>query len=200
MKHFVFIILLAHTAAAQNIFAWEDASGMHFTDDPSSVPVKFRSKAALLKGLDRAPLTETGTAVSRPAAPSADSIQRSREEESLWRQRFIGAQRRIEALQHSIEVLRQTLPPRLNCLGQPAVFGRMAPPLAPSGTVAFAVPNPSFFVPAVQLPCALNEVYDRQQARIAEETVALVEAKKDLEALDRQASLDGIPREWRRGW
>ncbi len=214
MKSVTILVCLSVSASAQSIYTWEDRSGSHFTDDPALIPLKFRTKAQAMKSLGAAPLTETGTSISPAVPQSAEAANKQNQDERDWRSRFVGAMRRIESLKASIESLTRTLPPRVDCVGQPlipvgnvTINGAPSPVLTAPGaqvvtvngvtTVVAGSPLAFGVPPAV---CRVNELHDRQQARIAEETVALAEARNDLESLDREASLRGIPREWRRGW
>lgn len=46
MKRFIVVVLvLSATSALADTYKWEDANGMHFTDNLNSVPKKYRKKA-----------------------------------------------------------------------------------------------------------------------------------------------------------
>lgn len=38
------LLLLINTAFAGDVYSWEDKDGMHFVDDPSKVPAKYRNQ------------------------------------------------------------------------------------------------------------------------------------------------------------
>jgi hypothetical protein len=211
---FLSVYLVGSLTSAQAIYTWEDAHGVHFTDDLSLVPSSKRSQVQALKSLGSAPLTETGAAIAPVAKPTAEAAAKQEADEQRWRERFVKATRRLEGLAASIEALKSTLPPRIECVPQPLVpFGNVvvngSRPSIVAGpgsqvvtangvTSVVTSAAPQFgVVPGV---CRVSEVHERQMARITEEVLALDEARKDFEALDREASLRGIPREWRRGW
>ncbi len=211
---FFSVCVVGSVTSAQAIYTWEDAQGAHYTDDLTLVPTSKRAQVQAVKSLSSAPLTETGTAISPVARPTAEVSAKQEADEQRWRERFVKATRRIEGLSASIEALKSTLPARIECVPQPLVpFGNVVV----NGTRPAIVGGPGSQVVTVNgvtsvvtsaapqfgvAPgvCRVSEVHERQIARITDETLALDEARKDFEALDREASLRGIPREWRRGW
>lgn len=57
MKYIVLVpafLLCAYTIVSAETYKWEDKDGMHFTDNPQSIPPKYRDKAiANARGDDR---------------------------------------------------------------------------------------------------------------------------------------------------
>jgi hypothetical protein len=105
--------------------------------------------------------------------------------EYQWRDRFINAHARLATLRQSQAALQASLPPRIECVPQP---------VPPPGTPA---------VPGLTRPparCQVNALYDQLMVQIAQQGVELKSAEADLEQLERRASMESIPREWRRGW
>ncbi len=201
--------LIAVPAVAQTVYSWEDADGTHYTDDPTQVPKKAKVAAMVVDAAPAAP-RQAVAAAPRPASPPSPS--EAPLDERAWRERFIAANRRITTVKQNIAALEASLPPRTECIAQPLVpVGTVqvgstpgAPITAGPGTQVvtsngITTVNRGVVVsPAAR--CQVNPLHDRLRLQIAQEHVALEDAKLDLEQLDRQASYDAVPREWRRGW
>lgn len=206
MRALALVALVAAPVFAQTVYSWEDANGVHYTDDPSQVPPKFRKGTALL--FDQKPVKTA----AQPALVAQPSRPTNKDDERAWRDRFVGATRRISTLEQTVTALKASLPARTECVAQP---------LVPVGTVRIdnttgapittapgqqvvtqngytVVNGGTVYSPAAN--CQVNREYDRINKEIELKQVELKDAKTDLEQLDRQASYDGIPREWRRGW
>lgn len=168
--------------AAQTVYSWEDAQGVHYTDDPSAVPLKARkvdkttyeatvappkaaAPAELVAKNDEVLMAQPGPVQPAPASSTPGS------QEALWRSRFIGVHRRIAFLRDTISSLESAVPPPTICTY--AYLGR---------------------------GCVANPDHARVRAQIAEHFAQLQDAERELEQLDRDASYQGIPREWRRGF
>lgn len=209
-------LAIATPAPAQILYSWEDRDGVHYTDDGSRVPkdpaVRVERRV-LERAAARAPATEpVETGVSTPfraAEPrpvALDSLRRQAEagepNERDWRDRFIAAHRRIQQLQASLEAMELNPPSQTLCMCVPLAAGAGAsnvhpcvPARLPTGTAVEAPGAVTF-----GLRCGPSPEYERFRLRLAEKKVELGEAKLDLEQLDRRASLESVPREWRRGW
>lgn len=209
--------LVAVPAVAQTVYSWEDADGVHYTDDPSQVPKKTKKVGATTYQVDNRPrATPAATPVATQRSPgltAEPSRPAAKLDERGWRDRFVTATRRITTLEQGIKALQAALPPRTECVPQP---------LIPVGTVQVGqqqgapitttpgqqvVTNNGYttvvngnrvYSPAAR--CQVNAEYDRINREIELKRVELRDAQTDLEQLDRQASYDGVPREWRRGW
>ncbi|MHB8877185.1 MAG: DUF4124 domain-containing protein [Myxococcaceae bacterium] len=182
----VLVILFGSGAAsAQSIYQWTDADGgMHFTDDPGSIPQKYRARSQTLSGPELGVVqVKTGEDAEDPKAVPATapaptpSYSEQREAEQLalerhWRGAFRAAYQKIEQLESSIKA------------GQK----RLDDPAA-SGLMTFnAYTGQQVQSPELEL---LRE-------RVRRSEVDLKHAREDLENLDRDASRHSIPREWRR--
>jgi hypothetical protein len=102
--------------------------------------------------------------------------------EFQWRDAFIAAHRRIETIKESLVALQASLPARTECVPQPVVT-------TPGAVTRRPVAR-----------CQVNKLYDELQVQIGQKRVELTSAEADLEQLDRRASMQSVPREWRRGW
>lgn len=200
--HHVFRLLLflvAAPALAQTVYSWEDEDGVHYTDDPTQVPkkgqvevqtVEIASSPASSKTVEPAQAPAPSRAAPpQPAAPAAN-------DEREWRARFITANRRISTLRQELSALEKTLPPPTRCVTGPVT------PQSPNVVVVPNNPQPpqSPQSPQSQTRCDANPLHELMKVRIEQKKVELRDAEIDLEQLDRQASYDSIPREWRRGW
>jgi len=154
--------------------------------------------------------------VTQAPPPSSNDIERQ------WRDRFIEVNRRIETLEKSYYALERSRPQRMECVGQtlsPMVTNNQidpqtGAPVIPAGTTMYASNSPAVVNgrvgttttlingrPYVAVAnCAVNSEYDRITKEMELTQVQLSDARKDLDQLDRVASQNAIPREWRRGW
>ena len=213
MRALALAALVAAPVFAQTVYTWEDANGVHYTDDPSQVPPKFRKGNALLfdekpRGTVKAQMQTT----AQPGLAAQPSRPANNNDERAWRDRFVSATRRISTLEQTLTALRASLPARTECVAQPLVpvgtvrvDNTTGAPIttAPGQQVitqnGYTVVNGgTVYSPAAN--CQVNREYDRINKEIELKQVELKDAKTDLDQLDRQASYDGIPREWRRGW
>lgn len=198
-------LALAVPAAAQTLYTWEDADGVHYTDDFNQVP---KDKQVETQQLERAPAGARPVAplTVLPAAPpqavkASEPQEVAGRSEREWRERFIEAHRRIRTLEQSIAAARAALPPRTDCfteLANPEVTTVTTRPGTASAAPTTVTVAERRTGPRVR--CRVNAEHDRQVAQLAQQEVALRDAQLDLEQLDRRASYDAVPREWRRGW
>lgn len=178
MRSLTLVALIAVPAFAQTVYEWEDAEGVHYTDDLSQVPKGQKKVEGRV--IDARPAS-TGL-VSKPAPVLVAAAPEAKSNEYAWRDRFISARVRIDTIRQNQAALLASAPPRVECVPQP---------YAPSGT------------PAVTRPverCQLNYLHDQIMVQVAQLGVELKTAEFDLEQLERRASMESIPREWRRGW
>lgn len=162
--------------------------------------------------------TQTAPPSSDPAVPG--------ESESYWRGRFEDAHHQIRTLEDEVAVDAHEIEDnnglmfrgRVRC-GYSPMYGGGVPPT--SGVVLGngGVPGPGYtvtpggqVVPAGQpyggpnvLPMAVNQCwysndpeYERVRHRLAKNRLALEHAREDLADLERKASFESVPREWRR--
>lgn len=211
MRAHLLLALLSLPAAAQTVYSWEDADGVHFTDDLAQVPKEARNLEATQHAAaprQAAPATASVAAPATAAPSRTDTALDERE----WRSRFVTAHRRISTLQQGIQAREASLPPRTECVPQPlvpvgtvVVNGPGAPITTTPGSqvitqngVTTVVNGGRVVSPAAR--CQVNVLHDRIKLQLAEEQVKLKDAQLDLENLERDASYAGVPREWRRGW
>lgn len=191
MRLLSLVAVLAVPAFAQTIYSWEDAAGVHYTDDLSQVPKKAKVDAVEAK-------RSASKAAAAPAAPATRvaTAPAEKSNEYEWRDRFIAAHRRIDTVRKSLAALEATVPPRTECVPQPVLQpGGQPVPLfvnQPVGTVALVDPNRAY--------CQVNPLHDQLKVQIAQQAIELKNAELDLDQLDRRASMESVPREWRRGW
>lgn len=169
----VLVAVIAVPAFAQTVYSWEDADGLHYTDDAAQVPKEKKATGTVFEPRAVPKATPVAVAPFPAAAPETATI------EYQWRDAFIAANRRIDVLRDKIAALQASLPPRTECVPQVGVLGAVAQPVA---------------------RCQVNKLYDQLQVEIGQNKVELSVAQSDLEQLDRRASMVGVPREWRRGW
>ena len=204
MRRALLAALLAGNAFAQTVYTWEDAQGVHYADDLALVPKEVRrpvqgrlsgAKAAAPRRDVASPPTAAAGVAEVPAvavapAPAPEPVL----DEGAWRRRFVDAHRRIQTSKDTLAALTRTLPPRVDCVDQPVTTNApMTTGVAPGGTTVVLQPQPT-------TRCEVNLEHDRMRAAIAVEEVRLADAQRDLEQLERDASLAHVPREWRRGW
>lgn len=168
--------VIAVPAFSQTVYTWEDEDGVHYTDDPSQVPKQQKKVEGVVFEPRAAPKPVSSTVALAPA-PSQPST------EYQWRDAFIAAHRRITTLKESLTALQASLPARTECVPQPQ------PTVAPTTGVLPPVAR-----------CQVNKLHDQLQVQIGQKRVELASAEADLEQLDRRASMQSVPREWRRGW
>ncbi len=212
MRTLFLTALIAVPAVAQTVYSWEDTDGVHYTDDPTQVPKRGKVEAMLVDAAP-SPRSAPRTLAASSPAPVAPEPTSAPLNEREWRERFVSANRRITTLRQSLAALESSLPPRTECIPQPLIpvgtvqVGSVggAPITASPGSqlvtsngVTTLVNGRPVFSPAAR--CQLNPEHDRIQLQIAQKGVELRDAQTDLEQLDRQASYDAVPREWRRGW
>ncbi len=180
MRSLLLVAVIAVPAFSQTVYTWEDEDGVHYTDDPSQVPKKKKVEGVVFEPR-AAPKSAPATVALAPTTSA--STPEARSNEFQWRDAFVAAHRRIEALRESITALQASLPARTECVPQPVVVN--------ANGAAAAQPVAR---------CQVNRLYDQLQVQIGQKRVELATAESELEQLDRRASMVSVPREWRRGW
>lgn len=184
MRHLFLAVLISAPAFAQ-VFSWEDKDGVHYTNDVAAVPKGAKvTKVAedVSDPVQARPSVEVAAAprpASSPPSPANPTVERE------WRDRFIQLHRAIVTKKQELSALEASLPNKVDCVPQP----RVAP--AVNGQVAQQ---------QVVTRCMPNTMHDRIKLQIEQKRVEVKDAENDLEQLDRRASLESVPREWRRGW
>lgn len=190
MRHLLVAVLISAPAFAQ-VFSWEDKDGVHYTNDAAAVPkgakvTKVGEDDARPTVQQPAPVVEVAAAPrpsSSPPSPANPSVERE------WRDRFIQLNRAIATKKQELAALEASLPNKVDCVPQPRV------PVVNPNTNGQVVPQQQ-----VVTRCLPNAMYDRIKLQIEQKRVELRDAEFDLEQLDRRASFEAVPREWRRGW
>lgn len=186
MRCLPLLLLVCLPAMAQDVYRWVDAHGVvHYTNDPKVVPAKEKVEktrgSALTEMGAPAPKVEPRLRQDEPAS----STERS---EVYWRDAFTQAHERIRVLELEISEDRRKVedPSGLPVLGQ---YGCLA-----GG--AWVGPNDQRYQTCRAY--GVNPDFQEAKDRLVREQAALVKAKADLEDLERRASLQSVPREWRR--
>lgn len=215
------------SASAQAVYTWEDADGLHFTDDPAQVPPKAKAKVLTPSAPPGAPgpapqdATPTDPQVSGPPSPEPRAAPTSAADSGP-----------AESVSPTATPVPTVAPPP-TVRPEPAAAGD-SPLDAPLDERAWrarfisatrrvvtlrdratalergrasrvdCVPEPltaaEVSAPGTATRCRSSAAQDRLQARLAEVHGELREAELELEALEREASSVSVPREWRRGW
>lgn len=190
MRHLVLAVLISAPAFAQ-VFSWEDKDGVHYTNDADAVPKGVKAKK--LEGSDFGAPVQPARPVEVAAAPRPESPPLAQPPspanpnvEREWRDRFIQLHRAIATKKQELSALEVSLPNKVECVPQ----ARVGP------VVNGQVPHQQ----QVVTRCQANVMYDRIKLQIEQKRVEVRDAENDLEQLDRRASMDAVPREWRRGW
>jgi len=163
---------VAALAAAEEVYRWTDEQGeVHYTNDRSTIPEKFRKKAEPVKGGELFTVTPSQEGPSRTRAPEASADQgapaQAPDEES-WRRQFREAHQHIADLEKQIAEDRQMLD-----------GGALAPKLT-------------------QGVMKMDPRFGETQERIQKNEQELARAREALDDLERKASQEAVPWDWRR--
>ena len=169
------------TVFAQVVYRWVDADGlMHFTDDPASIPPKYRASASKMAppelGVVHVKEAQAVEPVDSPQVTSpkppepAEAEADPQQVERQWRGAFKALNRRVEELESSLVADRKLL-----------------------ATVA----ERATYNPVTGMYFPTNEG-DQLRERIRKSELELKNAQEELQDLEREASRNSIPREWRR--
>jgi hypothetical protein len=176
--------LLISIPAVAQVFTWEDKDGLHYSNKRSAVPkgakVMKVDQEAHVKPSRGLELSSTPASVEKQFAPRENPYV-----EREWRDRFIQAHRAVVSRKQELSALEASLPNKVDCVPQPR-GGFLSGPAGQQ--------NPP------EVRCVPNEIHDRVRVHIALKRAEVRDAETDLEQLERQATLEAIPREWRRGW
>lgn len=184
----LFIAVLISAPAFAQVYSWEDRSGLHYTTDARAVPrgarVTMLAKVGRADAAHARPPTERAAPPPvAPASPTNPSVERE------WRDQFIQLHRAIATKHQELSALEVSLPNKVDCVAQPLI----ALPEVPQATTTAPLPF-------ANTRCMPNAMYDRIKLKLEQKRVEVSDAENDLVQLDRRASLEGVPREWRRGW
>lgn len=151
--------------AGGGVYRWTDQSGQdHYTDDPTTIPERYRKKATRTEGRELMEVTAEGVRTSASSAGTYSPPVGPNED--AWRERFAALHKQIAALEAQLEKDRALVKNSV-----PQLWGGV--------------------------PRTAPEVAEAQE-RIPTTEQKLAEARAALEELDREASREAVPREWRR--
>jgi hypothetical protein len=195
-------LLLCSAVQAQSVYRWSDAEGnIHYTDDATTIP-----KGATVVATDGSPISEMGApppvtkvaVVTQPAqvaATHATDPSIPSTSEQYWRGQFRAAREKIHKLEddlaadnHKIDTNGFTVSNRYNCNpGNVYTNGGYATPVYPNG-----------YYNNGNCIATIDPEYQRTKDRLVKNKQALERAKEELHELERQASFNAVPNEWRR--
>jgi Domain of unknown function (DUF4124) len=194
------LVLLAAGPPGEEVYTWTDADGSaHYTNDPNTIPQRYRDKARTLDGRPAAsteptppPAAETkpGSPETAPKPPAAKPQERTDEpleesappplsisaaetlDEAGWRKRFVRATERVHRAELALSRDKQQLSRVANEEGYMVVdaYGRT---MTAGRSTALRM-------------------------QMAEDERVLNEAREALQDLERVAAREAIPLEWRR--
>jgi len=185
------LALLISLPAAAQVLSWKDRNGVHYTNDLAAVP-----KGAKVTRVDDGPPARlqpvrpvelaVGNAV--PVSPSNPSVERE------WRDRFIQLHRAIATKKQELSAFQAGLASIGDCATQPWVS-----PVAQGGSGLEGGNGANAQLIQQQVARCLL-LHDGLRLQTEQKRVELADAEHDLEQLDRRATFEAVPREWRRGW
>ncbi len=180
-RYVLLLLSLGSSALAQPIYRWVDEQGVtHYTNDASSVPRGHR--AQVTRGDEISVISARPTQRASASEPSRGTMAEQNAQpqnvgdEQQWRRAFRDAYARIAELQSAIESDR-TL----------ERYGRGVPWRFPSSPI-YGHGRLGWFDPW----------YDEVEQRIRQNEAELRQAREALDDLERYASREAVPREWRR--
>jgi hypothetical protein len=222
------LALVASLAHAQTIYVWVDDEGNeHFTDDRSAIPrgAKVRTTEGehiSSISMERTGASDGGVLFAELAPPSSGP------DEATWRRLFSDAHERIATLRDQIELDRRIVETSAQfypggpvvCVpygayapgapGSPLVAtpGQLAPGVVVNGQVRTPPPRPPrtrtpppppppVYAPGPCYPVYAQE-FENARQRLALNQPALARAEEALADLERRASFEAVPNEWRR--
>ena len=211
------LVALSLPAFAAPVYRWVDAEGTtHYTDNPASIP-----KGAIVFATEGEPISEMGKAPPVPVAKPVVIAEAKAAEaagpavptssEQYWRGQFRTAKEKIKQLEDEIAADRfrtedpSGLPVGLTYSCAPGYF-YVAPAygsqivIGPNGVRAYLgqVGQGGYVNTFNNCIQTINPEHDRAKGRLVANRRALERAKEDLHELERRASFDAVPLEWRR--
>ncbi|MEN9798204.1 MAG: hypothetical protein RL653_1900 [Pseudomonadota bacterium] len=183
------VAAVAPVAGAQEVYTWTDASGTtHFSENPAEAPrgVKVRT----LSGEEVSVLPSGPSPAKKPSPPAPQevpdggTVQRvrvprvdPRAEEQRWREAFRSAHARVLQLEEAVAAgVREV--EEVNGL---PIRGRVQCANMGGSCMGFADPR-----------------WEQARQKLEADRAALVQARAALDELERRASSQSVPREWRR--
>ena len=206
-----FFLLLAVTVSAvgfaQSVYRWQDAHGeIHYTDDPSTIP-----KGATVVATEGEPISEMGAPApvrkiepviaqrDLKAAGNSTDPAVPNSSEQYWRGQFRAAREKIHSLEdelasdkHRIDENGIPVTNRYSCYpgyGNPVGVTNNGVVVGPVNGSPYGAGN---------CIATINPEYQRTKDRIDRNQRAHERAKEELHELERRASFEAVPNEWRR--
>lgn len=198
------VLAVSTSAYAQAVYRWADAEGnVHYTDDASTIP-----KGAAIVATEGEPISEMGAPPlvkkpdpvvaqrdSRPAATSTDPAIPSNSE-LYWRGQFQGAREKIHRIEDEIATDRRKVENNgLPILHQYSCYPGYGNGVVVNNGTSYPVNSATPYGNCIQ---TINPEYQRAKDRIELNRRALERAKEELADLERKASFQAVPNEWRR--
>ncbi|GFO66641.1 hypothetical protein GMLC_02200 [Geomonas limicola] len=168
-------LLTIHSPDAQAAFyTWVDAQGVtHFTDNPDTIPAKYRHRAKEMNIADEpsavkppVPASPSGPSTQTDSVLQAEPASYGGKSAGWWRDSFA-------ALRNRLKTLQDGLPEKQNKLAE--------------------LRRKRIIYTRVQDRVAVNSM----QAEVSADELHIAELQKQLADLDRQATQAGVPSELR---
>ncbi|MBX7098004.1 MAG: DUF4124 domain-containing protein [Myxococcaceae bacterium] len=202
--------LFASAASGQTVFRWEDPDGtVHYSDSMQGVPKGVKVSTTTGADITSVPTPPAPAATAAPAAPPPAQVPAApaapaRAElsgEPYWRAQFKAAIAKVRDLEDEIQIDSKKVD-ELN--GMPLNQQVHCGSVIVNGVTYNGQGTPPGYLPA---PPGFGTgncyVYQdpeiaRAKDRLVRNKKALQRAKEDFDDLDRRASAEAVPREWRR--
>lgn len=204
-------VLLSAAASGQGaVYRWVDAEGVtHYTDVPGSIP-----KGVEVFATEGEPISEMGRAPAVAPPKLAQQEQEKRVEEKrveiqpevpsgserYWRGEFRAAREKISGLEDAIAADKHRvddvggLPVQYAC--HPGYLGYPAYGSVPGYGANFNAGYANYYGGGCYT--TVNPEWERSKERLEKNRKALERAKEELHDLERRASFEAVPNEWRR--
>lgn len=191
MRLMVLVLMLVFPAIAlaQTVYTWTDGEGVeHFTDERASIPSGIKVRKTQGEAISE--VLTSGVRAGRVSGSGDAGVARTTEivvseelDEGAWRRAFLEARQAITVLEEEIDLDRRKVE-EVN--GMPITHQLSCPPVVIQGSRLYGA------------PCVTDAEIDRGKLRLARNRKSLERAKEELADLERTASSEAVPQEWRR--
>jgi hypothetical protein len=195
------LLCCAPLAQAQTVFKWVDADGTHYTNSPETIP-----KGATVTATDGEPISNVGKPApppdeKRPEAKKPEPVLASAADpavptsaEQYWRGQFKAAREKIAATQDEIAIYRRKVedPTGLPISGRYTCFHAQPYHYGPVYGPGYVNTQQSG---CIQTP---DHEYERAKEKLERNKKLLERAREELADLERRASFEAVPLQWRR--
>lgn len=209
------VVLAASVAAAQTVYKWEDADGVHYTDDLATVPPNAKPIATVGAPTSVVPASPVAPKPPTPAAaavvapkPATTGPGMPSDVEQHWRGQFRAAHAKIRELEDEIasdskkveQLNGLPVNQQFSCTNGVIPSHVVGLPSNTPGTPGTLIVGPNGTTVLVPQGCVpyVNPELEKVRDRLERNRKALVRANSDLDDLERRASNDAVPRAWRR--